>query len=65
MLTEPNWAAFSLAETVEQKEEAWKKSRYFIHAEIQNKETYKSFRNWVKKGSQKRMPSFAFPTPPL
>ena len=51
MLTEPNWAAFSLAETVEQKEEAWKKSRYFIHAEINNKETYQAFRNWIKKGS--------------
>lgn len=51
MLTEPNWAAFSLAETVEQKEEAWKKSRYFIHAEINSKECYKSFRNWIKKGS--------------
>lgn len=52
MLTEPNWAAFSLAETVEQKEEAWKKSRYFIHAEINSKESYKSFRNWIKKGSK-------------
>ena len=51
MLTEPNWAAFSLAETAEQKEEAWKKSRYFIHAEINSKECYKSFRNWIKKGS--------------
>ena len=50
-LAEPNWAEFSLAETVEKKEEAWKKSRYFIHAEINNKETYKSFRNWVKKAS--------------
>lgn len=52
MLTEPNWAAFSLAENIEQKEEAWKKSRYFIHAEINNKECYKSFRNWIKKGSK-------------
>ena len=51
MLTEPNWAEFSLAETAEQKEEAWRKSRYFIHAEIANKETYKAFRNWIKKGS--------------
>ena len=51
MLTEPNWAACSLAETAEQKEEAWKKSRYFIHAEINSKECYKSFRNWIKKGS--------------
>ena len=51
-LAEPNWAEFSLADTVEKKEEAWKKSRYFIHAEINNKETYKSFRNWIKKGSK-------------
>lgn len=51
MLTEPNWAEFSLAETIEQKEKAWKKSQYFIHSEIGGKETYKSFRNWIKKGS--------------
>ena len=51
-LTEPNWAEFSLAETAEQKQEAWKKSQYFIHAEIPNKECYKAFRNWVAKHSK-------------
>lgn len=52
LLTEPNWAQFSLAQTVEEKETAWEKSRYFIHNEIPDKETYKSFRNWIKKGSK-------------
>ena len=52
MLTEPNWAEFSLAQTDEQKQQAWKQSQYFIHAEINGKETYKSFRNWIKKGSK-------------
>ena len=37
-LTEPNWAKFSLAETDEEKEAAWKAAQYFIHAEIPNKE---------------------------
>ena len=68
-VTEPNWAEYSLAQTEEDKQKAWKKSQYFIHSEINNKETYKSFRNWVKKAStwtkaeQKKVleaPDFAF-----
>ena len=51
-LTEPNWAKFSLAETDEEKEAAWKAAQYFIHAEIPNKECYKAFRNWVAKHSK-------------
>ena len=51
-LTEPNWAAFSLAQTDEEKAAAWKKAQYFIHAEIPSKECYKTFRNWVNKFSK-------------
>ena len=52
MLTEPNWAEYSLKTTEEERIEVWKKAQYFIHAEIPNKECYKTFRNWVVKHSK-------------
>ena len=51
-LTEPNWAEFSLAQSEEERAVAWGKANYFIHAEIPNKECYKTFRQWVTSGSK-------------
>ena len=51
LLAEPNWATLSLINDEEERAEAFKKTQYWIHQEIANKETYKSFREWVAKCS--------------
>jgi len=51
LLAEPNWATLSLIEDEEERAEAFKKTQYWIHQEIAHKETYKAFREWIKKHS--------------
>ena len=51
LLAEPNWATLSLINDEEERAEAFKKTQYWIHQEIANKETYKKFREWVVKCS--------------
>jgi len=51
LVPEPNWGEASLAITQEEREEAWKECEWFIRNEINSKECYKSFREWVKKES--------------
>jgi len=51
LLAEPNWAALSLINNEEERAKAFQKTQYWIHQEIANKETYKEFREWVKKHS--------------
>ena len=51
LLAEPNWAALSLIEKEEERQKAFQDTQYWIPQEIANKETYKEFREWVKKHS--------------
>ena len=51
LMAEPNWAVLSLINDEEEREKAFWKTQYWIHQEIANKETYKEFRDWVKKHS--------------
>jgi len=51
LMAEPNWAALSLLNDEEERYKAFKDTGYWIHQEIANKETYKEFREWVKKHS--------------
>ena len=51
LMAEPNWAVLSLINDEEERDKAFWKTQYWIHQEIANKETYKEFREWVKKHS--------------
>ena len=51
LIKEPNWAKHTLAESDEDKKQAWDNSWYFIHYEISSKECYNSFRHWTKTHS--------------
>ena len=51
LMAEPNWATLSLINDEEERYQAFKTTGYWIHQEIANKETYKEFREWVKKHS--------------
>ena len=47
LMAEPNWAEYSLAETEEERYQAWRDTQYFIHQEIATRESYKAFRTWI------------------
>ena len=49
LMAEPNWAEYSLAETEEERYQAWRDTQYFIHQEIATRESYKAFRTWISK----------------
>ena len=51
LMAEPNWAVLSLINDEEERDKAFWNTQYWIHQEIANKETYKEFRDWVKKHS--------------
>tara|TARA_B100000073_G_scaffold347813_1_gene363455 strand:+ start:351 stop:1454 length:1104 start_codon:yes stop_codon:yes gene_type:complete len=51
LIKEPNWAKHTLAESEEDKKQAWENCWYFIHYEISSKECYNSFRHWTKTHS--------------
>ena len=51
LMAEPNWGELSLIQDEEARDKAFRHTQYWIHQEIANKETYKEFREWIKKHS--------------
>jgi len=51
LMAEPNWGKLSLIEKDDERYKAHQDTQYWIHQEIATRETYKHFREWVKKHS--------------